>query len=109
MEFRVVTYHRVNMALDDFSTDGDSGGVSLKTRKRLDNVTFDEQTWTNLVASHPFMASMIAKNTSNAGAKAIAKKLKEGIDNELRGHNVGDQSREEMRKAREEIIEYLKD
>lgn len=97
----------ITMGLDDFGSDSESSGSSIKTRKQIENVQLDEVFWDNVVTTNPGVMYAAAISTDEPSAKAIVQKIDEALDGDIEGHDIGEEITEGLEEVREEIIQDM--
>lgn len=93
------------MGLEDFTADDSTDSESIKTRKKLKNVTLEKEFWTDLIVSAPTYAILAAEYSEESSAKAIIKEMDRVVNEDLEEYSVEPEQEEFIQGLRDDFVE----
>lgn len=93
------------MALDEFITEKEYPIGSIKSRKKVENITLDKETWKFFVAHAPDWAESWAHDMERSEVKAIVKLMDSIIEEGIEGVSLSDEELDELESKRDAIVQ----
>lgn len=93
------------MALDEFITEKEYPIGSIKSRKKVENITLDKDTWKFFVAHAPEWAESWVHDMERSEVKAIVKLMDSIIEEGIEGVSLSDEELDELESKRDAIVQ----
>jgi hypothetical protein len=96
------------MGLDDLIEDARGNRYpvgEVSSRMKPSSIGLSRFGWAWIIAHYPEAAGMIARNTSEEGAKLVINIIDDLLEDEVHGLQVRESSKEEFKRIREGIID----
>jgi hypothetical protein len=95
------------MGIEDFLSEEQYSFGSIKTRKKMENVTVSKEAWARALAHNPHITLTFITGMDETGIKATIQMFDEVLEGELDFEmgELSDETREELKDVRTQIIE----
>jgi hypothetical protein len=93
------------MALDEFITEKEYPIGSIKSRKKVENITLDKDKWRFFVAHAPEWPESWANDMERSEVKAIVKLMDSIIEEGLDGVALSDDELDKLEDTRDNIVQ----
>jgi hypothetical protein len=97
------------MGLDDFTSEDEYAQGEVKTRKKPENISVEEDEWKWLIIHDPHWAAQLGCQMSLKDAKCMAQMMDEVLAGDETPYGAAsDSQKEAIEEQRKELIEYIK-
>jgi len=101
------------MGLENFKTSDSSEEYSIgsvKTRKKISNVTINKKTWTRILYHNPEMGTVLASGMDEKSVKALVQLMDQIIQGDIEKVDIDEEKLKGLEQHRDEVVDtFLKE